>query len=105
MASQIQVSPKWRRNACFPPLLRPKYYDLEPSLAQTIKPKVSSANISKAIKFLRSDDVKIIVLANREMSIADHCSVKVNPFDVGVPATTPENQGFVTILLVVVLNL
>nr|GLL37003.1 uncharacterized protein LOC109173927 [Ipomoea trifida] len=82
MASQIQVSPKWRRNACFPPLLRPKYYDLEPSLAQTIMPKVSSANISKAKKFLRPE-VEIL-LANPKMSIADHCSVEANPFDVGV---------------------
>nr|GMD40203.1 hypothetical protein Iba_chr10aCG7110 [Ipomoea batatas]GMD46573.1 hypothetical protein Iba_chr10eCG4580 [Ipomoea batatas] len=81
MASLIQVSPK-RRRACFPPLLEPQYYDLDPSLAQTLKPKMSSANISKAKNFLRSDVE--IVLANPEMSIADHCSVEADPFDVGV---------------------
>nr|GLL37007.1 uncharacterized protein LOC109173927 [Ipomoea trifida] len=81
MASLIQVSPK-RRRACFPPLLEPQYYDLDPSLAQTLKPKMSSANISKAKNFLRSNVE--VVLANPEMSIADHCSVEADPFDVGV---------------------
>nr|GMD46572.1 non-specific lipid-transfer protein-like protein At2g13820 [Ipomoea batatas] len=82
MASLIQVVSPKRRRACFPPLLEPQYYDLDPSLAQTLKPKMSSANISKAKNFLRSNVE--VVLANPEMSIADHCSVQADPFDVGV---------------------
>lgn len=69
------------KRAAFPPP-EPTYYNLDPSLAQTIKPKISPFYLSKA-KDLLGPNVEIIT-ANPEISIVDHCSIDPSSFDVGV---------------------